>query len=113
MECSLAATIAAQMMVGTRYHLALIDAVLPDTSGVALAGLAAGQNTPALLISGRPDVIDKLGRFGFPTLRKPFVSSRLIAEARRVMSRGGKYYPRQGFGCGNADAHTGTEGRYR
>lgn len=89
-ECSMTATFAAQMVVSKHYNLALIDAVLPDASGIALAELAASQNTPVLLISGYSDVIDKLGRFGFPTLKKPFVSSRLLAEATSVMRHAGE-----------------------
>ena len=73
-ECSLTATIGRTDDGCMRYDLAVIDAVLPDASGAALAELAANQNTPALLISGHPEVIVKLGQFGFPTLQKPFVS---------------------------------------
>jgi DNA-binding response OmpR family regulator len=83
--CSLTGTLAAQMMVGRGFNLALIDAVLPDASGIALAALAANHNTPALLMSGHPEIIDKLDRCGFPTLKKPFPSSRLLAEASSIM----------------------------
>jgi DNA-binding response OmpR family regulator len=85
-ECSLTGTIAAQMMIGKHFDLALIDALLPDSSGIALAELAANQNTPALLTSGHPDVIDRLDRFGFPNLKKPFIINSLIAEATSILS---------------------------
>ncbi len=84
-ECSLTGTAAAQMMIGGRYDLALIDAGLPDTSGVALAGMAATYNTPALLMSGRPEIIDRLGGLGFPILKKPFPATRLLDEATSIL----------------------------
>jgi DNA-binding response OmpR family regulator len=84
-ECSLTGTAAAQMMIGGRYDLALIDAGLPDTPGVVLAGMAATYNTPALLMSGRPEIIDRLDGFGFPTLKKPFPVTRLLGEAKGIL----------------------------
>lgn len=85
-ECSLTGTIAAQMMIGKHFNLALIDALLPDTSGIALAELAANRNTPALLTSGHPEVIDRLDRFGFPNLKKPFIINNLVARASSILS---------------------------
>ena len=76
----------AQMLVGDRFDLALIDGTLAEASGAALAEIAANENTAVLLLSGHPDTSAKLQRFGYPYLEKPFPLDRLWSEATQVIA---------------------------
>jgi DNA-binding response OmpR family regulator len=53
-RCATTGCEAAEMLVETLFDLALIDVVLPDASGLALAEIAANNNTPVLLMTGHP-----------------------------------------------------------
>jgi DNA-binding NtrC family response regulator len=76
----------ARMIAGPRFDLAIIDVGLPQISRLQLAVCAANENIPMLLISGHPGVPEKLARFGYPYLEKPFALDALHAEAIRVIS---------------------------
>ncbi len=84
--CALTGPDGARMIMGYAFDLAVIDAVLPDVSGFALAELAANENLPVLMTSGHPLLSDQLVRFNFPHLRKPFDLNALIEEARTIIS---------------------------
>jgi CheY-like chemotaxis protein len=84
--CAGNGVLGAQMIVGSHFDLALIDVGLPQISGLELAGLAANENIPVLLISGHPGVNDELQRFGYPYLAKPFGLDDLQREALRVIA---------------------------
>jgi DNA-binding NtrC family response regulator len=58
---------------------------LPLISGFELAGFAANENIPVLLVSGHPGMNDKLRLFGYPYLEKPVGLDALRAEAVRVI----------------------------
>jgi len=73
------------MMAGWHFDLAVINVGLPRISGIELAGFAANQNIPELLVSGPPESNDMLGRFGYPFLAKPFGVDALCADAVRVI----------------------------
>jgi DNA-binding NtrC family response regulator len=73
------------LLKGYRFDLAVIDVSLPDMSGLELAELAANENTAVLLTSGHPDSCEKLGRFKFPHLEKPFSLDTLIGEAATII----------------------------
>ena len=75
----------AKMIAAARYDLAIIDAGLPQISGLELAELAADRNIPVLLISGHPQAADDLQQFGFPYLAKPFPLDRFISEVTETM----------------------------
>ena len=64
----------------------MIDVGLPGLSGFVLAELAANVSTPVLLMSDHPDAIERLERFGFPFLSKPFDLQALITEATWAMA---------------------------
>lgn len=76
----------AAMLRSRIFALALIDGMLSGISAFAVAELAAQRNTPSLLMTGHPDAIELLERFGFPHLTKPFGILVLIEEARRIMA---------------------------
>jgi DNA-binding response OmpR family regulator len=75
----------ARMIVGGDFAIALIDATLPDTSGIELAKLAANQNIPVLMLSENPPISQELRRLDFQFLEKPFDLNLLLATSRRVM----------------------------
>jgi DNA-binding response OmpR family regulator len=76
---------AALLIKGYQFDLAVIDAVLPDIDGLDLAELAANENTGVLFTSGHPESCDKLNRFNFPHLRKPFDLDALVGEAASIV----------------------------
>jgi CheY-like chemotaxis protein len=84
-DCALSGHDARKLMTGYQYDLALIDALLPDIDGFRLAELAANENIPVVLTSGHPGVCDRLIRFDFPHLHKPYSFDTLIGEATRVI----------------------------
>ena len=78
-----------RLLTGKHFDLAIIDLVLPDASGIALAAIAANENTPVLLITSRPDVVARLEPYDlldFPCLLKPFDLVRLRMTVERVMA---------------------------
>ena len=75
----------AEMLQQQHFDLALIDVELPDASGIALAEIAANENTPVVFMSGNLNVIDGLSDWRMPYLEKPFLLAALHAEAARVM----------------------------
>jgi DNA-binding NtrC family response regulator len=81
--CAPTAQIAAQIIRWKRFDLVFID-VRINGGGVGLAELAANENVPVLLTSGRHEGA-VLRRFGFPHLEKPFRSETLRSEATQIM----------------------------
>jgi DNA-binding response OmpR family regulator len=78
-----------RLLTSKRYDLAIIEVVLPDASGIALATVAANENTPVLLISGSARATARLKQYDltdFPCLRKPFDLVQVRTEADRVMA---------------------------
>jgi DNA-binding NtrC family response regulator len=78
-----------RLLTGKRFDLAIVDVVLPDASGIALAAIAASENTPVLLITGHPNVVARLDQYElaeFSCLQKPFDLVRLRIETERVVA---------------------------
>lgn len=85
---------AAALLENDEFNLAIIDATLPDMSGLDLARLAANRDVPVVLISGDAGISLRLAQFDYPFLVKPFsisalimVSSRVIAESQENIHR--------------------------
>jgi DNA-binding response OmpR family regulator len=78
--------LAAELIETGTYDLAIIDANMPDISGLELGRRAANRNVPALLCSGNPNTLQKLADFGVPHLAKPFALDLLILESARVIT---------------------------
>jgi DNA-binding response OmpR family regulator len=76
----------AALLTSRYFDLALIDVLLHDTSGIRLAEIAANQNTPVLLMTGRTDTAQRLRQFDFPHLMKPFDGRLLSQAAAEVMA---------------------------
>jgi DNA-binding response OmpR family regulator len=73
------------MIAAWHYDLALINATLPDMSGIVLATIAASENIPVLLMSGDAAMNLQLERHGFPYMQEPFGSEQLIRVANQVI----------------------------
>ena len=80
--------LASVMIAARHYDLALIDASLPDMSGIALAGLAAQKAIPAVLISGHAATVAQLRQHDFPYLQRPFCAEQLREASRRAIHEG-------------------------
>jgi two-component system response regulator MprA len=70
----------------SRPDLALIDVGLPKASGVDVASRAVALGVPAVLMTAYGDVTEKLSRFRFPVLTKPFRVAELVARFDDVVS---------------------------
>jgi hypothetical protein len=78
-----------RLLTSKRYDRAVIEVLLPDASGIALAAVMANENTPALLISGSPRATARLKQFDltkFPCLKKPIDFVQVRTETDRVMA---------------------------
>jgi DNA-binding response OmpR family regulator len=84
-DCALNGEDAWILIKSYQYDLALIDAVVPGIGGFQLAELAANENIGVLLTSGHPDSCDRLVRFDFPHLQKPYALDTLIAQASTII----------------------------
>lgn len=68
-----------------RPDAALIDAVLPQVSGLQLATRAVDLGVPVLIVTGEPQTRDKLHAAGCPYLSKPFSIGTLVSETRALL----------------------------
>jgi DNA-binding NtrC family response regulator len=85
-QCAHTGSQATRMLTQQRYDLALIDVPLPGTSSFELAALAAGRNTPVLLMTGGPVLHLTMQQFAFPYVGKPFTLDALRIAVAQVMS---------------------------
>jgi DNA-binding response OmpR family regulator len=63
-------------------NAAIIDAMLPRTSGLVLARTAIDLGVPVLIVTGEPALQGHLAEARCPFLLKPFRVSQLLAEIR-------------------------------
>lgn len=87
-ECALSAPDGANRLISTHFDFALIDVMLVGGSGIDVAAVAAGENTPVLMTSGHPDVQFTLQQCEFPYLRKPFSIAALSIRSAEIMAEG-------------------------
>jgi DNA-binding response OmpR family regulator len=66
-------------------HAAIIDAVLPRGSGLALALDVADHGIPVLIITGDPKTRAALTKAGCPHLAKPFHLTEFMGETRALL----------------------------
>ena len=64
---------------GGDINLVIADVRLPDGSGVALADKASDGGVPAILLTGHPDALARIGDLPHPHLAKPFRLTELEA----------------------------------
>ncbi|HYM04526.1 MAG TPA: response regulator [Stellaceae bacterium] len=62
--------------------LIVLDAVLPGMRSTELATQAAEREIPIVLMTGEPNMEQRLGVLGWPHLSKPFGMTQLIGEIR-------------------------------
>jgi len=64
---------------------AIIDAVLPQSSGLQLAGEILDRGVPVLIVTGEPATRERLESVGCPYLAKPFPINVLVAETKALL----------------------------
>lgn len=77
---------AIKTLVNDPPNAALIDAVLPGTSGIYLAGHALALGIPTLLVTGQADIRTALEEVDCPVLWKPFQIDALIASVNTLVA---------------------------
>lgn len=64
---------------------AIIDAILPQLSGLQLASRFIDHGVPVLIITGEPATRERLEGIGCPHLAKPFPINLLVAETNALL----------------------------
>lgn len=64
---------------------AIIDAILPQSSGLQLAGEVLDRGVPVLIVTGEPVTRERLDSVGCPYLAKPFSINVLVAETNALL----------------------------
>ena len=82
---ALCADAALDVALHDRPEAAIIDAVLPNVSGLALARAVIDLDIPVLITSGEPEHQRQLTEAGCSFLPKPFSLSRLLVETRVLL----------------------------
>jgi DNA-binding response OmpR family regulator len=82
-----AATIkeAREVLRSSHVDLVLVDSILPDGRGDEIILTAADLSVPSIMMSGYPQEIACMENSGGAYLAKPFKSSVLLAEIRRIL----------------------------
>jgi CheY-like chemotaxis protein len=75
--------IGAEILRTGRVDLLITDLVMPVQDGHQLAELARTLKVPAILVSGHPDALERVGDTDFPRLDKPF----RLEELARLVSQ--------------------------
>jgi two-component system OmpR family response regulator len=68
------------------YDALVVDALLPDGSGLELARDHATQGVRALVITGHPDAMMALNAAGWSYLMKPFKPGELIDRLQQLLA---------------------------
>jgi two-component system OmpR family response regulator len=68
-----------------KYDGLVVDALLPDGSGVRLAEVRWAAGLTALIVTGSPDAMKMLEAKGMPYLPKPFRSAELLAAIKSLL----------------------------
>ncbi len=76
---------AVAMLQRDRPDAAIIDAVLPQVSGLQLASQVLDLGVPVLIVTGEPATRAKLEAIGCPYLSKPFPINVLVAETNTLL----------------------------
>jgi DNA-binding response OmpR family regulator len=67
---------------------AIIDAILPQSSGLQLASEVLDRGVPVLIVTGEPATRERLERVGCPYLAKPFPINLLVVETKALLDEG-------------------------
>lgn len=83
--CALTADDALAAVLRDRPEAAIIDAVLPKVSGLALARTVMDMNIPVLITTGEPEHQRRMTEANYPFIAKPFSISRLLIATRLLL----------------------------
>jgi two-component system copper resistance phosphate regulon response regulator CusR len=112
-RCVGSASLGVDMLRRDHFDLALIDVVLPDGSGIALAEVALSENIPILFITGDLAAVDGLEMLGLPVLAKPFSLAQLDIETAEVMAHSRANLRRARDGISRLRGRTDASGNKR
>jgi DNA-binding NtrC family response regulator len=76
---------ASAILSGDRPDAAIVDAVLRDGSGLALASPVAGLGIPVLIMTGHPDTQQLLQAVSCPYRAKPFRLNDLLSRMQALL----------------------------
>lgn len=80
-------TSAEQFLRQVRPDLVVLDYQLIGGVALEAAQIASENNVPVIITSGHHDISERIGKFGYPCLVKPFAPSELLRLASRALGR--------------------------
>jgi DNA-binding response OmpR family regulator len=78
-------TSAEQFLRQVRPDLVVLDYHLFGGVGLEAAQIASEQNVPVIITSGHHNIFERVRKFGYPYLVKPFAPSELLSLASRAL----------------------------
>lgn len=85
-SCSNRGAEAISILEEHRPDFAVVDVLIPDVSGIAVAQVAVDHGIPLLLITGNPETAHEFRGSQVPHLLKPFRLGALLAEVRQQLA---------------------------
>jgi DNA-binding response OmpR family regulator len=91
-DCAFSGEDALDLLKGNRYHLAILDIMMPGTSGIQVLKAMRKNNdgTPVIFLTARSEEADKVLGLGLGAddyITKPFSMAELLARIRTVLRR--------------------------
>lgn len=91
-DCANSGTAALDLFKGGKYHLAILDIMMPDLDGLQVLQKLrkSGDNTPVIFLTARAEEADKIKGLGLGAddyITKPFSMGELLARVRTVLRR--------------------------
>ncbi len=80
-------TSAEQFLRQVRPDLVILDYQLIGGVGLEAAQIASEKNVPVIITSGHYNIFERVRKFGYPYLVKPFAPSELLGLASRALGR--------------------------
>jgi len=85
-DCAATLTNAEARLAERMYDALIVDAVLPDGSGLAKAVRWSARGFRTLIVTGFPQSMLDLDALGLRYLRKPFRINEMIGEVERLLA---------------------------
>jgi DNA-binding response OmpR family regulator len=74
-------------LLGERFNLVIVDALLPRESGLTLASEAAASGAQVLMVSGDLSMVTNIVGLKFGILAKPFTGTQLLEKVSKIASQ--------------------------